>query len=66
MEHALTSEKRRAILTIKEALSGREDVRGIDVYQAVLDGDIHTPQAFQAWLLDKHLSALNYWMPSGS
>jgi hypothetical protein len=66
MERALTPEKRRAILTIKEALSGQDGVRGIDIYQAVLDGGVHTPQGFQDWLLENHPSALNYWMPSGN
>jgi hypothetical protein len=53
----LDRETRVAILRTKEALAespsyGRE-VHGYDVYTAVLDGGVRTPEGFAAWLGDR-------------
>ena len=48
----LTSETRVAILGIKEAMAGSERVtrvRGYDVYRAVLDDGVRTPEEFEKW-----------------
>ncbi len=49
----LGRETRVSILRIKEALAGSpaygHEVRGYDVYAAVLDGGVRTPEAFAAW-----------------
>ncbi len=53
----LTPQTRAAILTIKDAWAGRpeyrRDVRSWDIYTAVLDDAIGTPEEFAAWLGDR-------------
>ncbi|RPI30061.1 MAG: hypothetical protein EHM70_14820 [Chloroflexota bacterium] len=65
LDRALTPETRRAILTIKEALSGQEGVHGIDIYQAVLERGVRSPESFLDWLRTKPTEPFNYWMPPG-
>ncbi len=64
LEHRLTQETRRAILQIKEALLGREDVRGIDIYRAVLEGNVLSPNSFLDWLKIHPPDLLEYWLPA--
>jgi hypothetical protein len=61
MRRRLTPETRRAILWIKDlartpSAFGPEPVRGIDVYEAVLDHGVRTPAAFAAYLAAKDRS----------
>jgi hypothetical protein len=50
----LTAEQRAAILTIKNAWHVRPEypdaVSGLEIYTAVLDGDVRTPEQFGTWL----------------
>ena len=46
----LTRDARIAILRIKQACADRgASVRGFDVYQSVLDGQVRTPEQFDQW-----------------
>ena len=64
MRRALTLETRTAILQIKEAFSGREDIHGIDVCRAVLDGGVRTPEAYERWIAGQGPPRLTSWRPS--
>ncbi len=64
MREALTPETRAAILWIKEAMLGRERVHGIDVYRAVLDGGVRTPEEFEEWFAAHGLLGPTTWRPS--
>ena len=60
---ALTPETRDRILAIKEAARERdEQVQGIRVYQAVLDGGITDYAGFQAWAASTP-GGLSHWSP---
>ena len=63
MRRALDLEKRAAILRIKEAKLGREEVHGIDVYRAVLEGGVRTPDEYDAWLAEHGAAGLTSWRP---
>ncbi len=64
MREALTPETRAAILWIKEAMLGCESVHGIDVYRAVLDGGVRTPEEFEEWFAAHGPLGLTTWRPS--
>ena len=63
MRRALTPEIRAAILRIKEAALGRQEVHGIDVYRAVFDGGVRTPEAYQRWMAAHGRLGLTTWRP---
>jgi hypothetical protein len=63
MQSALTTETRRAILEIKEALQGT-DARGIDIYRAVLEGGARRPAEFESWLKQHQPTGLIFWLPT--
>ncbi len=63
MRRALTPETRDAILQIKEAYLGRGEIHGIDVYRAVLDGGVRTPEAYQRWMAEHGPVGLTFWRP---
>jgi hypothetical protein len=65
MKESLTDETRLAILTLKEARSaGRlPEVISIDLYRAVLDGGVRTPDQFQQWLKSNQVGVLTDWKP---
>ncbi|MGG3307989.1 hypothetical protein MKY48_14890 [Paenibacillus sp. FSL W8-0187] len=54
MPEQLTQERREAILQIKSDWASRDEygktVRSFDIYTAVLEENIRTPEQFQAWL----------------
>jgi hypothetical protein len=64
MRRALTPETRAAILRIKEAFLGRGEIHGIDVYRAVFDGAVRTPEAFERWIAAHRPLGLTSWRPS--
>ena len=64
MEQALTDEIRLAILEIKEALAGQADIRGIDIYRAVLEGGVRSPSGFRRWTGENEPSGITLWLPS--
>ena len=63
MRRALTEETRRAILTIKEAVLGRQDVHSIDVYRAVLDDGVRSVGDFLSWHARDASVGLTFWRP---
>ncbi len=63
MRKVITPETRVAILQIKETFQGREQVHGIDVYRAVLDGGVRTPEDFEEWFAAHQSSVLTAWRP---
>lgn len=68
MRQALTDELRLAILVLKEArATGRtRDVASIDLYRAVLDGGVRTPEELNSWLGPSYSPALTTWQPSAA
>ena len=64
MQQALTDETRQTILEIKEALLDEKDVRGIDIYRAVLEGGVRSPSDFRRWVEDHKPSGMVLWLPS--
>ena len=67
MQESLTTEKRQIILQIKEFMQGNPEVRGIDIYKAVLEDGIRSPSEFTTWMQENKspdLGAISEWMPS--
>ena len=63
MHNALTDETRRAILEIKEALLGEAGVRSLDVYKAVLEGQVRRPDGFRRWIKAHKSPRIDLWLP---
>lgn len=64
MERVLTGEARRAILAIKRSIPRASGVRGIDIYKAVLEGNVKTAEEFRAWLASHPVTeGIDPWMP---
>jgi hypothetical protein len=63
MQHALTDEARRTILEIKEALLGEASVRSLDVYKAVLEGQVRRPEGFRRWIREHQPPRIDLWLP---
>jgi len=59
----LTDETRRAILAIKQALPDGENVMGIRIYRAVLQGGARDIHAFHQWEQAHPLNGIEHWMP---
>ncbi|EHB57529.1 hypothetical protein [Paenibacillus lactis] len=57
MPARLTTELRHAILQIKSSWAARQEygkeVKSYDIYTAVLEDDVRTPEQFEAWLRTK-------------
>lgn len=66
MQQALTDATRRAILTLKEARAAGSTipVTSIDLYRAVLDGGVQTPEELTAFLGPNYTPTLTTWMPT--
>ena len=66
MQRALTEESRRTILTLKEARAagGTIPVTSIDLYRAVLEGGVHTPEQLSAFLGPNYKPSLTPWTPA--
>ncbi len=63
MRRGLDSETRAAILSVKETYLGREDVHGIDVYRAVLDGGVSTAGECDTWFVARGPTGLTDQQP---
>ena len=65
MKESLTDETRQVILGLKEARAeGRLlEVLSIDLYRAVLDGGVRTPDQMQHWLQSNRMGVLTDWRP---
>ncbi len=59
----LTPETREAILRLKWDLFPKGQVRGIEVYRAVLDGGIRDKKSFLKWRETHPLEGICHWMP---
>ena len=68
MQAALTDQTRRTILTIKQALAARPDLRcgSIHVYRAVLDDGVTNLEEFQDWRADHDTDSLTSWLPDAT
>ncbi len=64
MQKVLTNQTRRAILEIKETLLGKPEVRGIDIYRAVLEDGVRSPDEFIQWMAEHKPSGIILWLPS--
>jgi len=60
---ALSEETRRTILEIKEAIPGKGALRGIDIYQAVLQGGVGSVDECRQWIADHPVVGINRWLP---
>lgn len=64
MRRALTDESREAILAIKEQLrAAGHPYLSIDIYRAVLDDGVRSPEEFLAWHQRVKPSGLTTWRP---
>jgi hypothetical protein len=63
MQNALTAETRGAILEIKEALLGESGIRGLDIYKAVLEGQVRRPEEFRRWIKAHKPPRIDLWLP---
>jgi hypothetical protein len=66
MRHALTDATRVAILDIKEATYGRQQVHGIDIYRTVLDEGVRSVDEFNVWFENRDSLELTFWRPKGA
>jgi len=66
MRSALGSRQRRHILVLKEARAAGEtrNFASIDIYRAVLDGGVTTPEELEAFLGPDYSPALTPWLPA--
>jgi hypothetical protein len=66
MQRALTDASRLAILTLKEARAAGCTIpaTSIDLYRAVLDGGVETPEALSDFLGPNYMPTLTPWMPT--
>ena len=59
LRERITAEERLAVLRIKDAWHRRptypDQVGGLDIYTAVIDDGVRTPQQFAAWLASRGL-----------
>ena len=57
LQNRITAEQRRAVLRIKDVWHRRPDypdqVSGMEIYTAVLDEGVRTPERFAAWLTER-------------
>ena len=63
LERALTDEERCAILALKESLADDPAYRAMDVYRAVADGGVRTPDEFEPWRETSGSDELMRWLP---
>jgi hypothetical protein len=63
MRAVLTDQTSRAILAVKGGMQGREGVHAIDIYRAVLDNGIRSPEEFSSWLSRQPSGGLTLWVP---
>jgi hypothetical protein len=67
MNRVLTGEARRTILNLKEEVlnNTQADCPSIQIYRAVLDFGVSTPEGLTTWLEDNSLhGVVTDWMPT--
>jgi hypothetical protein len=60
----LTDEAREAILVLKESLAGDPDYRAMDVYRAVVESGVRTPEELRSWRATYGSTELVRWDPA--
>ncbi|MBN1402648.1 MAG: hypothetical protein JXA74_17540 [Anaerolineae bacterium] len=63
-DKALTDEMREIILMIKEAVCGDQALRGMDIYQAVLQGGQRDVEGCRQWVAEHRVEGINRWLPA--
>ena len=65
MQRALTPEAREIILGLKKVISEDDSLTclSIDLYRAVLDGDVETADDLRAWMSNNTVGQLTDWRP---
>ena len=65
LRKALTMERRRAILELKMQMQTGKIARrpSIDIYRAVIDGDVRTYEQLETWLAQHPRPFLTFWQP---
>lgn len=65
LRQALTPERRRAILELKAVMQAGAIQRypSIDIYRAVIDGNVRTSEQLEQWLLQHPRPFLTFWRP---
>ena len=63
MQKALSTEQRKAILQIKETAQPESKARGIDIYEAVMEGGVRSPHEFAVWFRDRKQCEISQWLP---
>jgi len=68
MRAALTRETRRIILELKELRVQDSSLRcpSVDLYRAVLDDNVCTPEQLRTWLESHEIGKLSDWKPKGN
>jgi len=68
MRAALTRETRSVILELKELRAQDVSLRcpSVDLYRAVLDDNVRTPEQLRTWLESHETGRLSDWTPKGS
>ena len=59
----LTPETRMAVLRLKHSVPEGMKVAGVEIYRAVLDGDVRTWDELMAWRNGHPLDGVDRWMP---
>ena len=59
----LTPETRLTVLRLKHAVPEGMKVAGVEIYRAVLDGDVRTWDELMAWRRGHPLDGEDQWMP---
>ncbi|MFN2200396.1 MAG: phosphoglycerate mutase family protein [Caldilineaceae bacterium] len=59
----LTDETREAILTIKNSIPTEKRVKGIEIYRAVIEGNIRDEPSFWKWKAQQPKKELLLWVP---
>jgi hypothetical protein len=63
MRASMSEEVRLAILRLKEHFRDQDGVHGIDIYRAVIDGNVRSVEAFERWEELNHRFELTDWRP---
>jgi hypothetical protein len=63
MQASMSEEVRLAILRLKEHYRDQDGVHGIDIYRAVIDGNVRSIGAFERWEVLNHRPGLTDWRP---
>jgi len=63
MPKILTVEHRKAILQIKKSAATDPKVRGIDIYEAVMEHGVRSCCEFADWWRDSERPEISQWLP---